>query len=600
MISKSGRGSPTQTLSTGNIVSIALQLYRANGSAYFLTSLLANLWLFLMSIGLFFGVLILFVIAFMVIVRNRTDSFLEMLLGNIGLILFFTVIGLLVVTPCLLFALGRFTASGGFLSRQMFRVLQQQEEAIATARQQIFPRVWRFVRGILWSGLALTLTYIVLGLVGFVGYLGITPWILTLADLKVSDELSFLLGVLAVIGGLILILLFLLAISYVAARLLLVDVVLALEDQVTALDSLVRSWQLTRGQVWRTLTVLFIGSMILTPAMILSSLANAISVIPVTGLVFNVLALPFWQAIKAVLYYDLRSRNEGMTFDLESASTLPARFLKRVCLQTPESIELDFALAGIGSRTLAWVIDQMLIYLSLALLTLGGAYIYIYAIYPAVLENLPQTSDEINQWTIALYLLLSFVLYNGYYIIFETLWQGQTPGKRVGQIRVVRDNGQPIGMKEAALRSLLQTVDFSLLFIGAFLIAFSRSEKRLGDMAAGTLVIQDEQNRRQTAPLPEQTDSASQRIAQALLQSGNLRDLTPDQYLTIRDFLQHRHELATEPRQRSASKLAAQVKAVVLAPEHPTPDVQATDEDFLEAVYLAYRRARKADSATNP
>jgi uncharacterized RDD family membrane protein YckC len=602
MISKfrRGQGSPTQSLSTGNIVSIALQLYRANGSAYFLTSLLANLWLFLMSIGIGVGALILIIVAVMTIFRSSNRDFVAMLVDQLGLIILFTGLGLLILTPFLLYALARFTASGGFLSRQMFKVLQQQEEAIALARQQIFPRVWRYARGILWTGLVLTLTYLFLGLVGYVGYLAIAPWILTLADLQVSDQLSFLLGILAVVSALILLMLFFLAISYVAARLLLVDVVLALEDQVTALGSLTRSWQLTQGHAWRTLTVLFIGSVILTPAMILSSLLNAISVLPVMGLTLNVLIFPFWQAIKAVLYYDLRSRNEGMKFDLEASSTLPARFLKRVALQTPESIELDFALAGIGSRTLAWIIDQMILYLGLFLLTLGGAYIYLYAIYPWILQNLGLTDEQINQWAIALYLLVNFVLYNGYYIIFETIWQGQTIGKRVAQIRVVRDNGQPIGIKEAALRSLLQAVDFGLLFIGVFLITFNRSEKRLGDMAAGTLVIQDEQAR-QPPPksLANAAGSVSQQIAQTLLESEHLRNLTPDQYLIIRDFLQHRQDLAPEPRLRSASKLAEQVKAVVM-PAPASPELKIGDEDFLEAVYLAYRRARKEKSEADP
>jgi uncharacterized RDD family membrane protein YckC len=583
------QGSPTQVLSMGNIVSIALQLCRVKGGNYFLTSLLANLWLTLTMIGVFVAIAIASVFVVIGISTTPNPSPANFLPVVIGI--------LLLVSPVLLFALARFTASGGLLSRQMFRVLQQQEEAIAEARQAVFPRVWVFARSLLWSALVITASYLGLGAIAYLVYLGVATLLVLVRPIDVSPQTSFTVGVVVVIGILLLGLLFLLALSWVAARLALVDVVVALETQVTGIGAIGRSWRLTQGAAWRTLTVLFIGSVVTTPAALLSSILNTISVIPVVGLVFGVAVFPFWQSIKAVLYYDLRSRKEGINFDLEAPTTLPARFLKRVCLQTPESVELDFALAGIGSRAYGWLIDQILIYLGLSLLTLGGAYVYIYVVYPWLQEAFPDAVSRVGQWSIALYLLLTFVIYNGYYIIFETIWQGQTPGKRIAQIRVVQDNGQPIGIKEASLRSLIQTVDFGLFFIGSFLVTFSRSEKRLGDMAAGTLVIQDEQARRKAAPnLQDQIGQASQQAAQTLLQSDNLRTISPDQYLTIREFLQQREQLSPPARVRSASKLAGQVKEMM--PNAPPLDIRLTDEEFLEAVYLAYRRTRQ--SASDP
>ncbi len=578
------QGSPTQVLSMGNIVSIALQLCQVKGGGYFLTSLLANLWLTLTTIGV---VIAIAIVSIFIVFAVRADPSSASWLPAV-------IVLLLLASPILLFAIARYTASGGLLSRQMFRVLQQQEEAIAEARQAVFPRVWVFARSLIWSAIVMLASYIVLGALAYLVYLGIATLLVVLPGLKVSPQTSFTLGAVFLIGILLLVLLFVLALYYVAARLALVDVVLALETQVTGIGAVGRSWQLTQGAAWRTLTVLFIGSVVTTPAAILSSILNTISVIPVVGLVFGVAVFPFWQSIKAVLYYDLRSRKEGINFDLEAPTTLPGRFLKRVCLQTPESVELDFALAGIGSRAYAWVIDQILIYLGLSLLTLMGAYVYVYVVYPWLLESFPDGATKVRQWSIALYVLVTFIIYNGYYIIFETVWQGQTPGKRIAQIRVVQDNGQPIGVKEASLRSLIQTVDFGLFLIGSFLVTFGRSEKRLGDMAAGTLVIQDEQARRKATPnLQDQIGSASQKAAQTLLQSDNLRVISPDQYMTIREFLQQREQLSPPARVRSASKLVTQVKEMM--PQSLPLDIRLTDEEFLEAVYLAYRRTRRSE-----
>ncbi|NJK40274.1 MAG: hypothetical protein HC934_00915 [Acaryochloridaceae cyanobacterium SU_2_1] len=110
--------------------------------------------------------------------------------------------------------------------------------------------------------------------------------------------------------------------------------------------------------------------------------------------------LPFWQAVKAVLYYDLCSRNEGLTFDLESVTLNPLNYLRRVILQTPESIEIDLALAGIGSRALAWVVDQILLAIALSFFWFFGAVLYLYVILPlATVAFNGLNIERLNQWT---------------------------------------------------------------------------------------------------------------------------------------------------------------------------------------------------------
>ena len=160
----------------------------------------------------------------------------------------------------------------------------------------------------------------------------------------------------------------------------------------------------------------------------------------------------------------------------------------RVTHQTPESVELEFILAGIGSRAWALLIDYHI---------LGLVVVVFLVVWSIVSYQVVETWNnlfrrvDIGLWLVAIALLIMFFLYTGYFVLFETFWQGQTPGKRFAKIRVVRDDGRPIGIGQATMRSLLRAFD-DTLFLGAFLIMFTRREKRLGDLVAGTIVIQVE------------------------------------------------------------------------------------------------------------
>jgi uncharacterized RDD family membrane protein YckC len=576
------KGGSTQSLSAGNVVTIALRLYLANGGAYLLTSLLANLWVFLIFLGIF----VIWLPAGLAIVTSAQNR-------NWTLLTITLLIALAISIPAALFAIARFTATGGLLSRQMFRVLQQQAETPQESRQQVFPRTWVFARGAIWTGLFTTLIYAALLFVGYLLYLAIWPLILGFFEsLQIDTQIGVVLFAIAMIMLLLTALAVFLLLTYVGARLLFFDVVLALEERVLGLRSVTRSCELTQFQGLFTLTVLLISSIILIPAGFVASLFNLI--FPIAGVFFNIASFPFWQALKAVMYYHLRSQNEGLDFDLEAPIALPKRFLRRVCLQTPENIELDLALAGIGSRALGWLVDQVLIYLALTLLTLSGAYLYFYVLEPWVIINFPAMGERLSQWVLAFYLLFVFVLDSGYYIIFETVWQGQTPGKRFAQIRVVQDNGRPIGLKEAGLRSILKVIDFVVLYTGVFLIAFTRSEKRLGDMVAGTLVVQDQQMPRQSLAISDHNQAVLDQFLPVLKREANITALMPDQFLLIRNFLRQREQFTPVVRQQSAHKLALQVRERVL-PEGQSLSIEASDEDFLEAVYLAYRGSAESE-----
>lgn len=167
------------------------------------------------------------------------------------------------------------------------------------------------------------------------------------------------------------------------------------------------------------------------------------------------------------------------------------RFFNHISLSTPESVELEFTLAGIGNRTLALLIDYHIMGFVLAV------FWVIWSIFSLGLLSVLQQTDQNYAaapiWLIAIVFLLTFVIFTGYFTFFELAWQGQTPGKRLIKIRVIRDDGRPIGLSQAVLRSLLRPID-DLFFIGVLFILLGKREKRLGDLAAGTIVIQEERS----------------------------------------------------------------------------------------------------------
>jgi uncharacterized RDD family membrane protein YckC len=256
------------------------------------------------------------------------------------------------------------------------------------------------------------------------------------------------------------------------------------------------------------------------------------------------------------------------------------RFFNRVTLQTPESVELEFTLAGIGNRAYALLIDYIV--LGLILIGLLLTWLFLSIQLTDVIENWVGGSERLWLWLWAIQLLISFFVYVGYFVFFEALWQGQTPGKRYVKIRVIRDDGRPIGLQQSTLRALLRPVD-DILFLGVFLIALGKREKRVGDWVAGTLVIQEERPvTSATFPISEQAQS----LANQLQVEANLSRLLPEDFAVIREYLQRSRAMTPEARTGTSRQLAHQVKEIIALEKVP----KVTAHQFLEAVYLAYQQ----------
>ena len=256
-------------------------------------------------------------------------------------------------------------------------------------------------------------------------------------------------------------------------------------------------------------------------------------------------------------------------------------FFNRINLETPESVELEYTLAGIGSRAYALIID----YLVLGLILLISLIITIFLSYQiAESENflLINDSAKLLQWLWAIEALIAFTIYVGYFVIFETIWQGQTIGKKKAKIRVISDDGKPTTIGKSSLRALLRPID-DFLFIGVFLIALGKKEKRIGDLIAGTIVVQEEFAAHKN--LNFQTTEQAQELALKLQIEADVARVSPENFAILRRYLQNRNQMISEARHKLSRKLAQQVKNMLELEDLPP---ETTADCFLEAVYLAW------------
>jgi uncharacterized membrane protein SpoIIM required for sporulation/uncharacterized RDD family membrane protein YckC len=201
-------------------------------------------------------------------------------------------------------------------------------------------------------------------------------------------------------------------------------------------------------------------------------------------------------------------------------------------METPEHVAIGFDLAGPGSRFAAFLIDGIIV--TVALIGLLIAMLMLALVVPA----------PVGMVTFAVGMLLAFALFWGYFVFFEGFREGQTPGKRRLGLRVVQDGGYPLTLRGAAVRNLLRIVDIqplpSWLLGGAFIMLHPRAQ-RLGDIAAGTIVVRE----RRTAALPEDATAA-----------GPPR-LSDREYDVLREYALRRAALERPARQRVATSLAA-------------------------------------------
>ncbi len=249
-------------------------------------------------------------------------------------------------------------------------------------------------------------------------------------------------------------------------------------------------------------------------------------------------------------------------------------------LRTPEGIAFDLPLAGPASRVLAWSIDA-------ACLAAAGS----------LLGAAANSFQLVGGDAVAgLVTVLYFVLQTGYGMACEWFWRGQTLGKRVLRLRVVDQQGLRLQPHQVVLRNLLRAVDsLPLLYlVGGTAVALSRRAQRLGDLAAGTVVVRVPRLREPDLDQIQPGKYNSLR-AQAHLEARLRRVVTPAEAGLALQALVRRDELEPAARVALFRELADHLRSRV---PYPPELVEAlSDEQYVRNVVDVVLRRREAGPA---
>jgi uncharacterized membrane protein SpoIIM required for sporulation/uncharacterized RDD family membrane protein YckC len=253
-----------------------------------------------------------------------------------------------------------------------------------------------------------------------------------------------------------------------------------------------------------------------------------------------------------------------------------------VDIETPELVVVSYTIAGLGSRVYAGLIDLMIC-----------ATLFIASIVALVAVS-PSDSGATGlmstAWAVAIMVMLQFVVLWGYYLLFEGLRDGQTPGKKMLGLRAVRDGGYSVGFSASAVRNLMRLVDLQPVFtyaIGISTIAISKSGKRLGDMIAGTLVVREslvKQPGRASATAGNASDLLHAPVAVAA-------QLSDPEFDLLQRWADRRSELDTDRRRALTTQVADRLR-------HAFPGGGASSNGaFLLQLLGTERQAREQGSA---
>jgi len=236
---------------------------------------------------------------------------------------------------------------------------------------------------------------------------------------------------------------------------------------------------------------------------------------------------------------------------------------QRVEIETPEHVAFSYTVAGIGSRAAAAIVDQLIIWLVMLTMLVLAVVLFGALAGGGMMDSLERA---FGSWVMAAMYLGGFALSWGYFVFFEALSDGQTPGKKMFGLRVVQDGGYSISFGASAVRNLVRVLDAQpgfFYFVGMVSAIFSRTSKRVGDHVAGTIVVHERVP--EFAPVPVSgvrsqgsatassttatTAPAATAVATALL--------TEDEYALLQRFMARRQSLEPERRTEIMRQLVA-------------------------------------------
>jgi uncharacterized RDD family membrane protein YckC len=240
----------------------------------------------------------------------------------------------------------------------------------------------------------------------------------------------------------------------------------------------------------------------------------------------------------------------------------------RRTISTPEGVQLALPLAGIGSRFMAGLLDYLLagiVYLIIVLATLwllGGTAATIVLVTAVLVINV------------------------GYFTLFEVLGGGRTLGKRAAGLRVVTDGGGQVGLRASLIRNIIRLLEFVAFFYAPAVVSVlvTTNNQRLGDLAAGTLVV------RETKLQPVRASAATPQVSPERFASWDVTGIGDEEAGAVRSFLERRNQLRPGARRALAEQLAGRLRPLVAGAQQ-----SLGDEAFLEHLAAAKARGRMRD-----
>lgn len=265
-------------------------------------------------------------------------------------------------------------------------------------------------------------------------------------------------------------------------------------------------------------------------------------------------------------------------------------------IETPERVQLEFSLASIGNRFLAVAIDHFIQYFAIFIVLW---FIMSLAGPDGATDNAERFFSEMPNWTKAILILAMFLIFAGYFIVFEWWWNGQTPGKRLLKLRVIRDDGRPITLWEAIARNLLRICDAAPGFIipiysiGLVTIFLNDRDQRVGDIFAGTVVVRE---RTDEAPTFAETfsnpisDTAFTRVQKRIEVRADVSRITESEIEVVESFLRRRWDLTDRQRIWMAWRIALPLMYKI-RPDYNMADF--TYEGFLEELLQRFHAKQR-------
>jgi uncharacterized RDD family membrane protein YckC len=241
---------------------------------------------------------------------------------------------------------------------------------------------------------------------------------------------------------------------------------------------------------------------------------------------------------------------------------------EKLTIDTPEQIPLEFTIATLGSRFLALGIDTLL---------QAGAVLVTFLPIVGLRLLAGGLGTTVGTWILALWLLVAFTIYYGYFVFFEARWSGQTPGKRWVGLRVIHASGRPITTYEAILRNLVRVADQlpGIYAVGILAVFLSERSQRLGDLAADTVVVHEQ-------PVEALGAGHDHTSSDGLVAQYGAARLTAEEIGLVETFLRRRADLEGV-RELRAGQIAARIRARLGVEDG------GEDEAFLERVAREYR-----------